>query len=111
MTQSNTIPFVIIWKNNDLFEYFGDNFYSCVNKLNDIDDVLYEILKKIIQLYKKELNHSIYSKELNWNKFCEIINNEPYNDNIFFDINYFDIKKKWNKYDVDFEQIFNKLID
>lgn len=107
-------PFVIIWTSQNLIENNYDNYYGCVNKLDDIIGKFNDLIIEIINLYEVEIKNSIYFKDFNWNKFCEIVNHQPYNDSEFFNIKYFNIgDNKWYNYeitDVDLEKNFIKFI-
>lgn len=108
-------PFVIMWKSKDLIENDYENYYGCVNKLDDIVIQLNNLIIKIIHLYEQQVKNSLNNGDLCWNKFCQIVNNQSYNDSIFFDIKYFDIiVNKWYNFDIDdidLENNFIKLID
>lgn len=108
-------PFVIVWKSKNLIENDYENYYGFADELNDIVNQLNDLTIDIIKSNEEKIKNLIYDDNLNWNKFCEIINNEPYNDSVFFDIKYFDIGvNKWYNLDIDdidLEKNFIKSID
>ncbi len=107
-------PFIIHWLNQNLIEYKNHCDYDYVNEIDDIKKILFEKIEEIIHLFEKEIKFSINVKELDWERFCLIVNSEPYDNSIFFEIIYFDIKsKKWINYkieDYEIEQQFIFLI-
>lgn len=110
-------PFVIVWKSKDLIDNDFKNYFGHMNQINDISEKLDDFIIELIELYEYKIKNSLYYGDLCWNKFCEIVNNKPYDDSIFFDIKYFDvIDKKWHDYDVnnigiDLDKNFINLIN
>lgn len=105
-------PFVIIWISKNLEEHYNDNYYGCVEELKLIDKILFDFVDEIIKLHKDKIENAIYfCEDFNWTNFCETINNEPYNDSIFFNIKYFNIQnKKWIDYEIDNSYLERKFI-
>lgn len=105
-------PFIIIWSSKSLIEHYDDNYYGYVEELESIDKILIDFIDEIIKSYKDKIENSIYFYEdFNWTNFCEIVNNEPYNDSIFFKIKYFNIQsKKWVDYQIDNGYLERKFI-
>lgn len=108
------IPFVIIW-NINAFEYFDENYFGHVENLHEIINIINNLMIEIINTHEKKINYHIKCDELNWEFFCEIVNNKPYCNNVFFEIKYFDISmNKWNVLEFDdivLEKNFIKLIN
>jgi len=107
-------PFIITWTSKDLIENDYKNYYGYVNEINDIIGKLNDLIINILKLLECKIKNSLYYGDLNWSKFCEIVNNQPYNYSIFFDIKYFNIgDNKWYNYeidDIDLEKNFIKTI-
>lgn len=108
------IPYVIELKSSSLIEHFEDNIYSYVEKLEDIYDKIKDFILNIIEMYENEIFISLKYKDLDWEKFCCIVNSKPYDCSLFFSIMYFEIRDKyWKKLDIEdiwIERIFIKLI-
>ena len=107
-------PFVVIWTSNDLILNEYSNYYGYVNNLDDIISKFNNLIIDIIKLYEHRIKNSIFYGDLNWNKFCSIVNNQSYDDSVFFDIKYFNIQDlKWYHFeidDIDLEKNFIKSI-
>lgn len=107
-------PYIILWTNNFLNEYFDGNIYGHIKELNKLNLIVYEQIEKIIIEFENEIKHEIKEDNFNWIKFCEMVNNEAYNNSMFFELKYYDVKlEQWNDYEleqIELEHIFIKII-
>jgi len=112
-------PYVIIITSKELEEHYEGNLYDYVNDISNIDKQIYKFIEEIINLYTNKLKYEIEENTLNWNRFCEAVNAQPYDDSLFFNIKYFDYKtKQWINYDIEeielelkFIKIIKKIFD
>lgn len=107
-------PWVIILTSRELEEYYGGNIYSYTSIIANIDKEIYKFIEEIIGLYDDKIKFYIGENTLDWSRFCEAVNAQPYDDSIFFSVKYFDYKTKlWNDYNIgqmELEQKFIKII-
>lgn len=107
-------PWVMILTSRELEEHYEGNLYGYVSDIANIDKQIYEFIEEIINLYANKLKYDIEENTLDWSRFCEAVNAQPYDDSIFFNVKYFDYKTKlWNDYDIEqieLEQKFIKIV-
>ena len=107
-------PWVMILTSRELEEHYEGNLYGYVSDIANIDKQIYEFIEEIINLYANKLKYDIEENTLDWSRFCEAVNAQPYDDSIFFNVKYFDYKTKlWNDYNIEqieLEQKFIKIV-
>lgn len=106
-------PFVIVWSSKVLIEYYDGNIYGHIDNLNELESILFKYLKEIIEDNYDKIKFYIDDDNLDWDKFCESVNAETYNNSTFFNIKYFDTKL-WINYEfeqMELEKVFIKLIE
>ena len=92
-------PYIIILNSNELKEHYNGNLYDYISNINDINKQIYKFIEEIIDLYSNKIKYDIEENTLNWNRFCEVVNAQPYDDSIFFNVKFFDYKTKmWHDY-------------
>lgn len=104
-------PYVIILTSRELEEHYEGNLYGYVSDVANILKQICEFIEEIINLYDNELKYDIEENTLDWSRFCEAVNAQPYDDSIFFNVKYFDYKTRlWNDYDMDEIELERKFI-
>ena len=111
-----SIPVVIIFEyDKDGEKIDSDQYISCKN-IDDIKIKIYEIIKDIIKIYKKNLAQIIRcgdyynDKNLTFDDLCLVARREPYNNYNIFEVRYY-VDDKWNIIDRKiYEEIFNELV-
>jgi len=106
-------PYKINWATESLKEIHEDNSYGYVNDLFEIKQLIYKYIDEYIYEYENRIKNEIEdynNKRPIINRFYEIVNSEPYWDDIFLSVKYFDFSSKsWRDYEVD-ETELNKYL-
>lgn len=92
-------PFVILFKREDLIEYFDGHYFGQAETISQIDEVIWNIVSDLIELNKSKLK---FNEIITWDNFCSCVNSCTYDNSVFFSIKYFDSTlSKWIEYTID----------
>lgn len=97
-------PYKISWATESLKEIHYDDSYGYVNDLFEIKQIIYKYIDEYICTYadriKNEIENCNNTRPI-INRFYEMVNSQPYHDDIFLSIKYFDfLSKSWCNYEV-----------
>lgn len=107
-------PYKIKLATEGLKEIHEDNSYGYVNDLFEIKKLIYKYIDEYIYEYENRIKNEIVDCNNTRpiiNRFYEMVNSEPYFDDIFLSVKYFDfISKSWYDYEVNDSELNNYLL-
>jgi hypothetical protein len=113
------IPFVIIWRHEHLAEMFDGNVFGCVEAVEQLDDVMFKYVDVLKKEYADAIAFHLDNETFDFGVFCEIVNQEPYNNSLFYEMRYFDVDamhlqgaslpKTWMKREID-DDVMNEYL-
>ena len=107
-------PYKINWTTESLKEIHEDNSYGYVNDLFEIKKLLYKYIDEYNYEYENKIKNEIEDYNNTRpiiNRFYEMVNSEPYLDDIFLSVKYFDLlSKSWCDYEINETELNNYVL-
>lgn len=107
-------PYKINWATESLKEIHEDDSYGYTDDLFGIKKLIYKYIDEYIHEYENKIKYEIddhNNQRPIINRFYEMVNSEPYWDDIFLSVKYFDFTLKvWVDYEVDENELNDYLL-